>query len=148
MQVGWKKNAAWSQSKGYCEFAASAGGTGFGNGTTIIDFTLQAAQHVYLFNESGGMHQCIVDNLFKGGVSTTWAGFTWADILIVGGESQSQHTQIGYMWPAKLTFTNIRQYSNNAWNLVALDPIAPAVVFPYGAELNGVGSMRNWTVQH
>jgi hypothetical protein len=74
-QVGWVKRTGWANPKGYCELAASQGGTGFGGGTTIIEFALAAGTYQYNVREASSSWWCTVDGLTRASRTTAWAAF-------------------------------------------------------------------------
>lgn len=147
LQVGWHKHVGWTQPKGYCEFAASSGGTGFGGGTTVINFTLAAGTYPYEATEAGGNWYCFVNSVNRGSKSTTWMGFAVADTVRAGGETMSFHSTIGVMAPSKFLLNDVRGLISGSWSYIDFDPPGP-IEYPYGLDEPASGQVRNWTVSH
>ncbi len=147
LQVGWKKDVGWTRPKGFCEFAASSGGTGFGGGTTIISFSLAPGTYPYEVTEAAGNWYCFVNSVNRGSRSTTWTGFAVADTVRAGGETMSFHSTIGVMAPAKFLLNDVRGLIGGSWSFIDFDPPG-TIEYPYGLDEPASGQVRNWTVSH
>jgi hypothetical protein len=146
-QVGWVKRVGWSQPKGYCELAASPGGTGFGPPPALVEFTLAGVTQPYEVAEAGGTWWCFVNSVTRLSRSTSWMGFATADRVRSGGETMSFHSTIGVMSPSKFLLNDLRSLTNGTWQLINFDNPGP-IEFPYGLDEPALGQLRNWTVPH
>lgn len=146
-QVGWVKRTGWSQPKGFCELAASEGGTGFGGPIYLIEFSLYGATYPYEVTEAGGTWWCFVNSITRASRSTTWMGFSYGDIVIAGGETIAPHSTIGVMAPSKFLLNDIRKLKNGTWSIADLN-CCDATAFPYAKDEPAAGQLRNWTKAH
>lgn len=147
VQAGWIKRTGYSTPKGFCEIAASSGGSGFGPPPPIVEITLSSSTHLYNNFQTNSSWYCLIDSpqMIR---TTSWTGFAYGDILIAGGETISPHSQIGKMAPGKLLLSNLQSWSGSG-NYSTLDLVCcVAPVAPYGMDEPQAGQLRNWTNAH
>lgn len=145
IQTGWIKRVGYAAPKGFCELAASFGGSGFGSPPLLVEFALTAVNHVHEGSYASSTWTCRLDGVSKTSKPFSWMGFSAGDIVIDGGETDSFHTTIGVMAPAKLQLTSLK-VKFTAWGLISFAAGSP--VFPYGLDAPAAGQLRNWTVAH
>lgn len=148
VQVGLIKRTGWAEPKWYCEFAASEGGGGFGPPPWIVEFVdLQESTILYQAYHTASDWKCAIRGVNMASKTTSWMGFSFGDVVLVGGEAISPHTQVGTMSPGKFLFSEIKYAVSTTWtsvNLVCCD--VPPV--PYGKDEPALAQFRNWTVPH
>jgi hypothetical protein len=147
IEAGWHKRTGWSSPKGFCELAASQGGTGYGSPPVNVEFSLASQTHLYSTRTAGDSWWCDVAGQTRASRTTAWFGFSFADYVIAGGETMSPHSTIGAMAPASLLLSNIRRLTGSSWYVVNF-PCCDAPDWPYGLDEPATGQLRNWTVPH
>lgn len=145
-QVGWIKRTGWTQPKGYCELAASIGGSGYGSPPWLVEFPGTGTTDPYEVVEAGGTWWCFVDSVTRASRSTAWMGFAYGDKILAGGETIAPHSTIGVMAPSKFVLDDLRALVSGTWSLV--DFSCCGADSPYGLDEPAVGRLRNWTNPH
>jgi hypothetical protein len=70
-----------------------------------------------------------------------WTNGNW---LVVQGEANAVHAQIGKLLPSKLAFTSMQYKKSAAWSTFNVSAMSNPG-FPYGRDEPVAGQFRNWT---
>jgi hypothetical protein len=151
VQVGWVKRTNYSQPRTFCELAASQGGTGFGPPPYLIELGGSAGTYTYTgfrsYTPPYDLWNCMIEGSVKAQKLTSWMGFAYGDILIAGGETISQHSQMGKMYPSKLLLSDLAYINFGTYSTLNLS-CCGTTASPWGKDEPAAGKLRNWTNAH
>jgi len=143
VQVGWVDRQGYSAPKWYCEFTGESPGR-----WDLLEGTLGSGTYVYKmqYDSADGYWDCIVNGSGKASRTGSWMGFTSGSWLVVQGETNATHGQIGKVAPSKLLFSDLQKRRGTTWSALNISVNNPPA--PYGVDEPAAGQLRNWTNGH
>lgn len=101
------------------------------------------------YNRTDDYWQCRINDIVRKQLTAVTMGWTQGWWMPVQGETHGYHVQIGELYPAKLTFTEMtyRQTTSTTWQTLNLGGVN-SPDWPYDVEEPQAGKMRVWTYDH
>ena len=112
MQVGWVDREGYAQPKYYTEFKGA--GTYY---DPVHEFAATAGTHTYKceYISVDQNWPCAVDSTWLRSAALAQMGWSSGSYLVVQGEANAVHAQIGTLLPSHLDFTSMQYKKTTTW---------------------------------